>query len=206
MNLFDEYSLAVLLTAIGCALIVAEVFFPSAGVIGTFAGLSLVAAIYFAFRYGGVPGGLGVAGFQVVAVPVLAYLAFQILPHTPMGRVLIGSAPTAAEVLPDDPRRALVGAVGIARSKLLPSGAVEIDGRMVDCVSQSQAIDPGEYVKVVEVRANRVMVRRAGADERPTRTVASTPEDPLARPADELGLEDFDLGEPSGRAPGGPVG
>jgi membrane-bound serine protease (ClpP class) len=193
MNLFDETSLATLLTVIGCLLIVAEVFFPSAGVLGLFAGLTLIAAIYFGFSSGGWAGGLGVAGFQAVAVPLLAYGAFQVLPYTPMGKVLVGSAPTAEELLPDDPRRSLVGAVGVARSKLLPAGAVEIDGRMVDCVSQSQAIDPGEYVKVVEVRGNRVMVRRASAGERPTRTAAPSA-DPLAQPVEDLGLDDFRLG------------
>jgi membrane-bound serine protease (ClpP class) len=198
LNLFDESSLATLLTVIGCLLIVAEVLFPSAGVLGIFAGLSLVAAIYFAFCSGGWAGGLGVAGFQAIAVPLLAYAAFQILPHTPMGKVLVGSAPTAEELLPDDPRRALVGAVGIARSKLLPAGAVEINGRMVDCVSQSQAIDPGEYVRVVEVRGNRVVVRRANAGDRPSREAARTAQDPLAQPADDLGLGDFDLGDSPG--------
>lgn len=191
MNLLDEFSIALLLTLIGALLIVAEVFFPSGGVLGVFAGLSLLAAVYYAYTAGGLMTGLTLAAVEVLVAPVLVYGALRILPHTPMGRVLVGSAPTAEEVAVDDSRHDLIGRVGVARSKLLPAGAVEIDGRVLDCVSRSQAIDPGEYVKVVEVSANRVVVRRAGAGDRPENP---KPDDLLARPADELGLEDLDLG------------
>ncbi len=190
MNLFDDFSIALLLTLIGSLLVVAEVFFPSGGMLGAFAGLSFIAAIYSAYQSGGWFMGLSFATAEVLIAPAMIYLAFQILPHTPMGRVLIGRAPTAEEVAVNDRRADLVGRVGIARSKLLPAGAVEIDGQMIDCVSQSQAIDPGEYVKVVEVSANRVVVRRADRKEQP---MSLNPDDLLARPAKELGLEELGL-------------
>ncbi len=188
MNVFDDFSIALLLTCIGSLLLIAEVFFPSGGLLGLFAGCALLGAIYSAFNSAGIMGGLVFATIEVVLVPVLLYFGLQILPHTPMGKILVGSAPTAEEVLVDDDRHDLVGRVGVARSKLLPSGAVEIDGQVIDCVSKSQAIEPGEYVKVVEVRANRVVVRRAGAEERPSN---ASPDDLLARPAKEIGLDDF---------------
>ena len=191
MNLFDDFSIALLLMLIGSLLVVAEVFFPSGGILGAFAGLSFLAAIYSAYQAGGWFTGLSFATAEVLLAPAMIYLAFMLLPHTPMGRVLIGSAPTAEEVAVDDDRTALVGRVGIARSKLLPAGAVEIDGQMIDCISQSQAIEPGEYVKVVEVSANRVIVRLADGEDQPANPNA---EDLLARPAEELGLDDLDLG------------
>ena len=191
MNLLDNFTIAMLLTLIGLLLVVAEVFFPSGGILGAFSGLSFLAAIYYAYTAGGWGYCLSFAAAEVLLLPVVLYGAFRVLPHTPMGRVLVGSAPTAEEVAVDDDRHGLVGRVGVARSKLLPAGAVEIDGRVIDCVSRSQAIDPGEYVKVVEVSANRVVVRRAAGDERPT---TPKPDDLLARPAEDLGLEDLDLG------------
>lgn len=195
MNLLDEYSIALLLSLIGLLLVVAEVFFPSGGVLGATAGLSLIAAIYFAYTKGGWTSGLYFAAADTVLVPVLIVLAFQWLPYTPMGKVLLGRAPTAEEVDPADARHEMVGKVGVARSKLLPAGSVEIDGRMLDCVSAGQAIDPGEYVRVIEVRGNRVVVRRAGEGERPSE---GKPDDLLARPAEELGIDglDFDSPEP----------
>ena len=193
MNLLDEYSIALLLALIGMLLVVAEVFFPSGGVLGFFAAVLMIGSVYMAYTKGGFASGLYFAAAETVLVPVMIFLAFQMLPYTPMGKILLGSAPTAEEVETDDIRQALVGRVGTALTKLLPAGAVEIEGQVIDCVSQSQAIEPGEYVRVVEVSANRVVVRRAEQGDRPTST---SPEDMLARPAKELGLEDLDLGEP----------
>ena len=53
-----------------------------------------------------------------------------------MGKRLLPTIPTAEEVLPDNEERRrlrqLVGRVGRAKSKMLPSGAVVIDGQMID--------------------------------------------------------------------------
>jgi membrane-bound serine protease (ClpP class) len=117
-------------------------------------------------------------------------MAFKYWPRTPMGRAFLGELPDEHEVRPDDPRRNLVGHVGIAQSKMLPSGSVLIDGQLIDAVSQGLAIDPGEPVIVVEVRANRVMVRPARAHE--VRTADLRPDDVLSRPAEDFGLEELD--------------
>jgi membrane-bound serine protease (ClpP class) len=116
-------------------------------------------------------------------------IGFKLLPKTPLGKAFLGELPSEAEILPNDPRRALLGRVGIARSKMLPSGAVEINGQMIDAVSQGQAIEPGTYVVVAEVRANRVVVRPAGKDQRPSHL---NPTDVLLRPIEELGIEPLD--------------
>ena len=73
---------------------------------------------------------------------------------------------------------------------MLPSGAVEIDGQMVDAVSQGQAIEPGQNVVVMEVRANRVVVRPAKENERPGRPTSTA--DLLSRPIEELGIESLE--------------
>ena len=192
MNVLDGYSIALLLALVGILFLIAEVFFPSGGLLGSFAAISMFAAVYSAYTAGGWKTGLYCAAGEVLVAPIVIYFAFQWLPHTPMGKVLLGEAPTEEEVRPDESRHELVGRVGVARTKLLPAGAVEIDGRVVDCVSQSQAIEPGEYVKVVEVSANRVVVLRAGEGERPG---DASPDDLLARPAEELGIDDLALGD-----------
>src|SRR5262249_24621406 len=124
------------------------------------------------------------------AVPAVVGAAFKYWPKTPMGKAFLGELPSEEEVKPDDPRRSLVGRVGIAKSKMLPSGSVLIDGQLVDAVSQGLAIDPGEPVIVVEVRANRVMVRPARAHE--VRTADMRPDDVLSRPIEDFGLEGMD--------------
>ena len=90
MNLLDEFSIAIIFAALGALLLMAEVFFPSGGLIGLLAGCSFISAIYFAYSYGGLAGGLGFAAAEVILAPIAIYAGLQILPHTPMGKVLVG--------------------------------------------------------------------------------------------------------------------
>lgn len=188
-NLLSPLGLAMLLAVIGCFLVIAEVLIPSGGVIGFFALCTMIASIYFAYRAQGATGGLSMGLGLVVVVPLAVYGAFKLLPLTPLGRVLLAQPPREEDVLPEDDRQALVGRVGVARSKMLPSGAVEIDGQMIDAVSRGRAIDPGQYVKVVEVRGNRVVVALAGKTERPGH---EDPEELLARPIEDLGIDSLE--------------
>lgn len=191
MNALDGVSIAFLLALVGSLLVVAEVLFPSGGVLGFLSAAAFLGGIYSAYSAGGLLYGLSFAAVEVVLLPVLIYFTFLYLPKTPLGKLLVGRAPTEEDVLPADDRDSLVGQVGVARSKMLPSGSVEIDGRMLDAVSQGQAIEPGEYVKVVEASRNRLVVRRAPDNERPAAGDAES--DPLSRPAEDLGLDSFDL-------------
>jgi membrane-bound serine protease (ClpP class) len=188
-SILDPIGWSILLLLAGCLLVALEVFIPSGGIIGTFAALCFVASILIAFMQGSAVTGLAFTSAAVIAVPTILALAFKYWPKTPMGKAFLGELPTDADVLPEDPRRHLLGRVGIARSKMLPSGAVEIDGQMVDAVTQGQAIEPGTYVTVIEVRANRVVVRPAGKDQRPSH---ENPKDLLSRPIEELGIESLD--------------
>lgn len=183
---------AILLLLVGCALVMLEVFIPSGGIISILSAVAFITSILVASWEGPTTGpgtGLAFAGITVFAVPTLAILAFKYWPTTRMGKAFLGELPREDEVVPEDPRRTLIGRVGVARSKMLPSGAVEIDGQMVDAITQGQAIEPGAYVVVVEVRANRVVVRPAGKDQRPSN---SNPNDILSRPIDELGIESLE--------------
>jgi membrane-bound serine protease (ClpP class) len=192
MDALPEIVWAILLMVVGCVLVVLEVFIPSGGIISILAAVAFLASIFIAFLPGPTTGpttGLIFIATTLLAVPTLVALAFKYWPKTPMGKAFLGELPTDAEVLPEDPRRSLVGRVGIARTKMLPSGAVEIDGQMIDAVTQGQAIEPGAYVIVSEVRANRVVVRPAGKDQRPSH---ENPSDLLSRPIEELGIDSLE--------------
>ena len=189
MNALDPLAWSILLMLAGCVVLVLEVFIPSGGILAVLSAAAFVGAILIAFQRGPVTGFTFVMT-TVVAVPLVLALAFHYWPKTRIGKAFLGELPTAAEVLPDDPHRALLGRVGVARSKMLPSGAIEIDGQMVDAMSQGQAIEPGQHVVVIEVRANRVVVRAAKENERPGRKIST--EDMLSRPIEELGIESLE--------------
>ena len=193
MDFLDPIYWAVILLIIGCGFAAAEVFFPSGGVLGCLATASILAALVVAYRHHGPKATAGFAGLAIVLVPTTLALAIKYWPRTPLGRRFIGELPTAEEVIPDDRShrlKALVGEQGVAHTPLLPSGAVNIGGKVIDAVSQGEVIEQGERVRVLEVRAYRVVVRRltdgeSGPKDRPE-------DDPLQKSLDELGIEPLD--------------
>lgn len=189
MNLLDPLGWAIVLMVLGCGVLILEVFVPSGGVLGFLAALVMVASIVMAFRRD-LTTGLSFILAALVVAPMVVGLAFRFWPRTPMGKAFLGELQTEEDVRPDDARRQLLGRVGVAQSKMLPSGAVLIEGHLIDAVSQGMAIEVGDPVVVIEVRANRVIVRKAHTDE--VQTAQLPQEDVLSRPIEEFGLESLD--------------
>lgn len=175
-------------------MLVLDIMIPSGGILSFLALLALIGGVWIAFRRD-LTTGLAVTAITLFAAPIVIGLAFKALPHTPMGRAFLGVPPSAEQAHVDDPRRRLVGRFGMAKSTMLPSGTVLIDGALVDAVSQGGAVDPGEWVIVVEVSANRVVVRRATSEEQIEATASRTdahPADILQKPLEEFGLDPLD--------------
>lgn len=189
MNALDPLVWSLLLLLVGCVVLVLEVFIPSGGLLSVLSAAAFIGAIIIAFQRGPVTGFTFVMT-TIVMVPLVLVAAFHYWPKTRIGKAFLGELPTDADVLPDDPRRQLLGQVGVTRSKMLPSGAVEINGQMVDAITQGKPIEPGQYVFVTEVRANRVVVRPAKENERPGQV--RNPQDLLSRPIEELGIESLE--------------
>ncbi|MCE9544072.1 MAG: hypothetical protein K8T25_00890 [Planctomycetia bacterium] len=178
------------------ALVVAEILSPPPyGLIGFLAVVAAVAAIYMAFHYRGPVAGFSFVAVAVFGMPAAFLLGIKYWPHTSMGRHVMLEAPIGDDMLPDaDPRRhlpQLIGKAGQAKTVMLPGGAVSIDGRTYEAVSEGMPIESGDPVCVVQVRHNRLVVRKLDGPLRP-----ADPQDPLSQPAESLGLDPFD--EPLG--------
>ncbi len=191
--MIDPWAWAIVLLVLGLGLAVLEIFFPSGGILGFLTIASIVAAIILAFRSGPVAGML-ILGSALIGLPVAIGVALKYWPNTSIGRRVIISVPETDEVLPTNPQRerlkALVGKIGKARSKMVPSGAIIVDGRTVDAVSEGSYIDVGQDVRVIEVRGNRVVVRLLEPDETPE--PAPDSDDPLSRPIDSIADDPFE--------------
>ena len=189
--MFDPLAWAALLMLIGLGLVVLEVFVPSGGIIGFLSLVSLLSAISLAF-YRGPWYGLSFLSIAVIALPIVLVAALRWWPETPMGRRVLLEAPSSEEVLPDNDQRrslkALVGRIGEAKSLMLPSGSVSIDGRTVDALSEGVAIEKGQWVKVVEVRGTRIVVRPTEEAPSPRAPADET----LSQPIESLGLDPFE--------------
>jgi membrane-bound serine protease (ClpP class) len=177
-----------LLLLLGLMLVIVEVFVPSGGVLGFLAIGSLMSGIIMAFYHSGAEIGFLFLTLTAVAVPTVLVIAFRWWPKTPMGRRLLLEVPTSEEVLPDTPERRtlrqLVGKLGVAKTVMLPSGAVSIAGQTIDALSEGTPIEAGQRVRVIEVRGNRVVVR---ADDQ-----AQPTDDVLSQPIESLGLDSLD--------------
>lgn len=151
------------LLLVGLAVMVAEVFIPSGGVLGFLSVVALVAAIVTAFLEGGAAFGFAVLAMAFVAVPVVLALAFHWFPDTPLGRRVLPPPPEPDEVLPDGAlRRRLrecIGRTGRVTSELVPWGRVEIDELVCDALAEAAPIAVGEVVEVTAVQGAAVVVR-----------------------------------------------
>ena len=127
----------------------------------------------------------------VIGVPCLIALGFRWWPHTYVGRQVLLEAPRAEDVLPDEAQRrqlkGLVGRLGRAKCRMLPSGVVNVDGQTLDATSEGMVIEAGQTVRVIKIESNRLMVR-AVEGEIPT----STAENPLERPIDSIATDPFE--------------
>ncbi len=181
---------AVMLIMVAAGLAVLELFLPSGGVLGFLSIASIVAALIMAFRSGPVVGLVFLVGV-IVGVPVAFALAVKWWPVTPIGRRILLSVAPSQEVLPDNEfhrgLKALVGRTGEAKSKMLPSGAILVDGRTIDAYTEGVPIEQGQRVIVLDVHGTNVLVRPLEDDE----ISPAQEQQGLSRPVDSIAPDPF---------------
>ncbi|HEY4328216.1 MAG TPA: NfeD family protein [Phycisphaerae bacterium] len=152
-------ALALLLLAF--LLIASELFVPSHGILTTFAAIAAMGSLWLAYRVS--PGiALVVAVLLLIATPVVFYMAVKIYPSTAVGRkVLLKGPGSAVKGFQQEASQleSLIGRQGITTSLLRPSGSIEIDGQRIDAMSESDVIDAGKPVEVVQVVGLKVIVK-----------------------------------------------
>jgi membrane-bound ClpP family serine protease len=179
----EPWVLPILLLLAGVGVAVMAVFFPSGGILEFLAICVIVTAVVRAFVEGTTVG-LVILAVTLFGLPIVVVVALKWWPRTPFGRKFLLSVPSSRDVLPENnPRQmleGLVGRVGRAKSKMLPSGIIVIEKESHDAVSEGMPIEAGQRVRVIEVRGNRLIVE-AIADE----PLSAADDDPLARPFEE---------------------
>ena len=154
---------AIILLLVGVALIIMELFLPSAGILGALATGAIIGSLVLAFKEGeGI--GLVFLGLTVIIVPVLLVMGLKIFPKTPIGRRIIlppvnepASVRGQAGVSMDD-YRTLVGKNGQTVTPLRPSGIAEIEGERYSVVSEGELIEDNTKILVVEIQGNSIVV------------------------------------------------
>lgn len=178
---------AILLFAGAILLAILEIFVPSGGILAVLAVTSLVGSILFAVLTDAVFG-MAYSGVLLIVVPVVLWKLARFWPETAVGKMILLDPEGDPALAPDAEReklKALVGRTGIARSRMMPAGTVEIDGQRFDAISDGMPIDPGTPILVIRVDGINMTVRETtgpapavprGATARQEETV----EDPFA--------------------------
>ncbi len=151
----------IMLYATAAVVLLLEIFIPSYGVLCIVGVGLLIGAIVKTFDYyGPIAGWLAIIG-TVVTLPVGAYVAVKLWPHTKIGRLIVPPNPvyTERDLGADlDSLRATVGQSGRSLSPLRPVGTCEFDGRRVQCVCESGMIDAGKTVRAIGLKGRDLEV------------------------------------------------
>lgn len=161
----DNLHFAYILILLGFLFLLAELILTSGGLFVVLAIICELIGVVMVFYYGDSFRGFIALSVVTLTMPLLAGFVFYIWPRTPMGRKLILRRKAAEEdtiaAMPElsDLER-LRGRIGKAVSPLRPSGVVEFDGRRVDTIaSEGIFVEPGTWVRCIDVRAGKVLVR-----------------------------------------------
>jgi len=160
----DPLLLAYILIAAGVVLVIAELFIPSGFILVVIGACCALVGVGLMFVHGSMENALMALLSLCVGGPLLGGLVFYLWPHSPMGRRLIKTAEddvTVATMAGNAELEGLRGKTGRAVSPLRPSGVAVFDGRRIDVITEGLMVEPGQWVKCVDVRANKVIVRPA---------------------------------------------
>lgn len=180
---------AILLLVIAIGIVALEMFIPSGGLLGIMAAAAMVSSIFVVFKYYGLVWGTVYLVFNAFLTPFVIVSALKWWPHTPIGRKMLNLPPGQEGEITSTPSydeyKELIGKRGVAQSKMLPSGTVQLGEVRYDAMGQGVAIDPGQAVEVVAVEGNRIIVRPVMDGDEVTTEAKDSLDQVIADPFDE---------------------
>ena len=154
-------SFAVFLYIVCSALIIAEVFVPSGGLISIVALICLGVGVGIFFKQSTTVGIIGII-VAIVMIPSSVICAYKMFPRTRFGRAVILSRPErdAGDAIRDTvDLKGLLGAAGVVLTPLRPVGTCDFSGKRYECVAESGFVEKNKTVKVIHVEGTQLTVR-----------------------------------------------
>jgi len=151
----------VFLYFVTAALIIAEVFVPSGGIISICAMVSLIGGLAIFFRHSMTMGWVGLA-IAIVMIPAVVIFAYKLFPKTRFGKSVTLSPPKRdrGDAIPDtDKLQEMSGRVGVVITPLRPVGMCDFEGQRFECVAEGGYVDKDKPVKVIKVEGTQLTVR-----------------------------------------------
>jgi len=143
------------------ALIIAEVFVPSGGLISICALVCLIGGVAIFFKHSPAAGWIGIVT-AIVMIPSTVIIAYKIFPRTSFGKNVTLEPPKrqAGDAIPDTEQlKKMLGTTGEVITPLRPVGMCDFDGRRLECVAESSFVEKGNKVKVIHVEGTQLTVR-----------------------------------------------
>lgn len=152
-------TLVVVLQIAGFALLFAEIFIPTGGILAIATTVAFVWSVWTAFDALGPAWGSAVLLLDLIAVPFAVRWGFNRIGNSSMGLPdqLKGS-------VQDDDASRLLGARGETVTPLRPAGRVAIGTEQVDAISERGFIEAGTAVVVTRCDENRILVKPVPTD------------------------------------------
>ncbi|HUR53813.1 MAG TPA: NfeD family protein [Gemmataceae bacterium] len=191
----DDYlSIALILIAVGVVFLAAEILLPTGGI------LVVGALLFFALGVGTIlyngttaEAAVAMAGLAI-GLPASGYVAVHAWRRMSLGRTSMegdaGDESLTAAVPQLGELEQLRGRVGKTVSPMRPSGTVEFDNTRVDAMTEGVMIDAGVFVRCVDVRGGKVIVRQMDAPKDITDINLDEPKPaPRRDPLDDIDLD-----------------
>ena len=163
----DAGVLATILLIVGLFLLALELMIPSFGMIGILSAISLLISAWSAWQawWGTSPGFFWTyAAFWLLGIPSVLGGVLFLLQNTALGDHIVLRGPAADPPVGNpqnrNPLQSLVGKVGTTASLLTPGGMVMINNERFHAESLGMIIESGSPVQVVDVRGNRLVVKK----------------------------------------------
>lgn len=155
--------LALVLLFCGLAVLVLELFVPSAGVLFVIAFGCIVASVWVGF-WVSTTTGLVMLILVLFLSLILPGVFLQLWKRTPIGRRMFLPEPAEDSEPPAlvPELESWIGKFGKTITALRPSGLVQLDSQRVDAISDGPVIDRGKVVRVVGIKGSRVVVHLEG--------------------------------------------
>ena len=152
---------AIFLFLLSAALLVAEVFIPSFGLITVCSLACIVGGLAIFFKLNPVAGWCGVA-VAIVMIPSVLVGAYKIFPKTSFGKSVSLDMPKKqkGEGISDiNELSGMLGRKGITTTVLRPVGMCDFAGKRLECVAESGYVDRGVTVEVIKIEGTQLTVR-----------------------------------------------
>jgi len=162
----------ILIFALGILFLAAEAFLlPGLGIFGIMGAVAVVAGVYMSMLGGlpTTPDFTRAGGVLTVALLMVIGSSWYLLRTLPSSRrlttlgIFLGEETGRDEGYTSAPQRAdLVGQEGVAHTDLRPSGSGDFGDERIDVVAESEWIEQGTPIRIIQSEGYRHVVRRVG--------------------------------------------